>query len=148
MPKLHNTSLLGILAATLALYFVGFIWYGLLFADAWMALSGMSEAQAEARNAALGPMMFVYGLLISLAQVVGLNWLINWAGASRWRKCIEVALVVATFISFPVLLYGWLYEGHSFAGDILDLGHLAIGYALAGLVLAVFRGKDAIDENL
>lgn len=147
MPKIHNTSLWGILAATLAFYMVGFAWYGFIFAEPWMEMAGMTSAEAEARNAELGAMMFVGGLLITLAQVIGLNWLINWAGASRWRKSIEVCLVTVTFISFPVMLYGWLYEGTSFHGDLLDLGHLAVGYTVVGLILSLFRGKDAITET-
>lgn len=145
MPKIHNTSILGLLAATVVFYMVGFLWYGILFAAPWMEMAGMTEAEALARNKQLGPMMYLYGLLITFAQVLGLNWLINWAGASRWRKCLEVALVTATFIAFPIMLYGWLYEGNSFRGDILDLGHIAIGYGLAGLILAAFRGKDKIE---
>ncbi len=142
MPKIHNTSILGIGVATIAFYILGGLWYGVFFAEPWMELAGMTEAEALARNDALGPMMFVYGLLITLAQVIGLNWLIHWAGAARWRKCLEVCLITASFISFPIMLYSWLYEGTSFRGDILDLGHIAVGYGLVGLILAAFRGKD------
>ncbi|MDB2439875.1 DUF1761 domain-containing protein [Hellea sp.] len=145
MPKIHNTSILGLLAATLAFYIVGALWYGLIFAQPWMEMAGITEAEALARNEKLGPMMYLYGLLITFAQVLGLNWLINWAGASRWRKCLEVVLVTATFIAFPIMLYSWLYEGQSFRGDILDLGHIAVGYGLAGLILSAFRGKDALE---
>ena len=139
MPNLNNTSLIGLILATLAFYMVGFLWYGILFDAPWMEMAGMTEAEALARNTELGAMMFVYGLLITLAQVIGLNWLIDKAGAYGVQSCIAVALMVATFIALPVMLYAWLYEGDSFRGDILDLGHLSVGYGLAALVLSVFR---------
>ncbi|WP_416878984.1 DUF1761 domain-containing protein [Litorimonas sp.] len=148
MPKIHNTSILGIGVATIAFYILGGLWYGVFFAEPWMELAGMTEAEALARNDALGPMMFVYGLLITLAQVIGLNWLIHWAGAARWRKCLEVCLVTAGFISFPIMLYSWLYEGTSFRGDILDLGHIAVGYGMALSVLFLRRFAEKTKPHL
>jgi len=139
MPKIFNTSVLGILLATIAFYMIGFLWYGILFDAPWMELAGITQADAEANAAALGSKMYIYGLLISFAQVFGLNWLINRAGLFGKKSGVEIGLMVATFIGFPVLLYGWLYEGGSFRGDILDLGHLAVGYAVAGMVLGLFR---------
>ncbi|WP_017931951.1 DUF1761 domain-containing protein [Robiginitomaculum antarcticum] len=147
MPKLHNTSILGILLAAVAFWIVGALWYGFIFADDWMMLNGITQAQAEAQMAENGIMTYVYGFLIALAQVIGLNWLINWAGASRWRKCVEVALITVTFIALPVMLYEWNYEGESIRASILDLGHLAVGYGVVGLVLSAFRGKDAIEVD-
>lgn len=146
MPKLHNTSILGILLAAIAFWLVGALWYGLIFADDWMMLNGITQAMAESQMASTGmAMSMIYGFLISLAQVIGLNWLINWAGASRWRKCLEVALITVTFIALPVMLYEWNYEGENIRAAILDLGHLAVGYGIVGLILSAFRGKDAIE---
>ena len=59
MPKIFGHSLLAIILATILFYMVGFMIYGLLFGEQWMAYAGMTEAQALARNEALGPMIFV-----------------------------------------------------------------------------------------
>ena len=45
MPKLAGVNLLGVLLAALAIYFVGFVWFGLLFQDLWVNANGYTEAQ-------------------------------------------------------------------------------------------------------
>ena len=45
MPRIFNTSWAAVLLATIAFYMVGFVWYGFLFQDLWLAASGMTEEQ-------------------------------------------------------------------------------------------------------
>ena len=59
MPKIFGTSLLGILAATVVFYMIGFLIYGVLFSAQWMEYAGMTEAEAMARNEQLGAMMYI-----------------------------------------------------------------------------------------
>jgi hypothetical protein len=47
MPKLN---LVGIIVASLVFFFIGFLWYGLLFTDAWMAAHGVTEKTPGARS--------------------------------------------------------------------------------------------------
>ena len=91
MPKIFNTSWLAVILATLAFYMIGFVWYAFLFQDVWLAASGMTLAETEAIAEAQGPMILVWGLLITLAQALGLLWVINLAGAKTLTKCLEIA---------------------------------------------------------
>ena len=146
MPKIFGTSWAGILAATIALYLLGFLWYGFLFTDAWLTATGMTEAEATAIGEALGPMMFIWGILISLAQVLGLAYILNQSGASLLGTCVKICAIVAILIALPLLAYASLYEGRSINGLFLDLGHIFLGYCVVGAVISFFRGKDAIGE--
>lgn len=146
MPKIFGTSLAGIFVTTLVLYFLGFLWYGFLFSDAWLAATGLSEAQATAIAEALGPMMFVWGILITLAQVLGLTFILNQAGASVLGTCVKICAIVALLIALPLMAYASVYEGRSIHGFYIDLGHVFVGYCLAGAVLSFFRCKDAIGD--
>jgi len=146
MPKINGTGLLGILAATAVLYLVGFLWYGILFSDAWAAATGMTEAETTAIGEKLGPMMWVWGILISLVQVLGLNYILNQSSASLMGTCLKICAIVALLIAVPLMAYASLYEGRSINGLFLDSGHILVGYSLAGVVLSFFRGKDAIGD--
>ena len=143
MPKIFGSSLVAILAASIALYLTGFMVYGVLFSEQWLELVGMSEAEAMARNEELGAMMFVWGFLITLVQVVGLAWVMNHVGASNLGTSIKVAAMLAVLIVLPVLSYNWLYEGRAFGVVLMDFGHLLVGYSLACAILGFFRGKDS-----
>ena len=143
MPKIFNTSWLAVLLATIVFYLIGFAVYGFLFQDIWLAASGMTLTETEAMAAAQGPMMFVWGLLITLAQALGLLWIINLAGAKRLPACLKIAFWLFVMIAAPLLAYACLYGGYSLAGILVDYGHILFGYLAMAAVYALFRGKDA-----
>lgn len=145
MPKIFNTSWLAVLIATVAFYMIGFAWYSFLFQDIWLAASGMTLAETEALAEAKGAMMFVWGLLITVAQALGLLWVINLAGAKRLPKCLEIAFWLFLMIAAPLLTYACLYGGYSLTGILVDFGHILIGYLVMAVIYAMFRGKDAVD---
>jgi len=147
MPKIFGTSLLGILAATVVFYLLGYLWYGVLFSDAWMAATGMSEADATAIAEKLGVMMWVGGILITFLQVLGLAYILNQSSASVLGTCAKICAIVAVLIALPIIMYGHLYEGYPLNGVGVDFGHMLVGYVLVGIVLSFFRGKDAFGDS-
>jgi len=142
MPKIFGSSLLAIFLATLLFYMVGFMIYGLLFSEQWLAYAGMTEAQATARSDALGPMMFIWGLLLTLAQVLGIALFLKKANANSAGKGLIKGAILATLFALPVMAYNWLYQGSSANLLGLDYIHLLIGYGVAGGVLGFFRRKN------
>jgi hypothetical protein len=147
MPKIFNTSWLAVVLATIVFYLIGFAIYGFLFADVWLAASGMTEAEIEAMAQAQGAMMFVWGILITIAQALGLLWIINLAGASRLSTCLSIAFWLFAMIAAPLLAYACLYGGYSLPGILVDYGHILVGYLAMAAIYAVFRGKDAINAE-
>lgn len=143
MPRIFNTSWLAVLLATIVFYLVGFAVYGFIFEDIWLSASGMTPAEIEAMAQAQGAMMFVWGILITLAQALGLLWVINLAGASRLPACLKIAFCLFVMIAAPLLAYACLYGGYSLPGILVDYGHILAGYLAMGGVYALFRGKDA-----
>lgn len=146
MPKIFGTNILGILLATVAFFMVGFVFYGLLFVDEWMATNKLAQADADAYAAKMGAMMYVWGLLITLIQVLGIAYVLNHAGASKLLTCAKIGAMLAILFTLPVLAYDHLYAGKSLMGLEIDFGHVLIGYVVAAAVLSFFRGKDAIGE--
>ena len=67
MPKIHGTSIVGILAASIGFYFVGFLWYGFIFMEKWMTL------QALPMDGEQQMMPMIWGFLITVVQVIGIN---------------------------------------------------------------------------
>ncbi len=147
MPKIFGTSLIGILAATVVFFLLGFLWYGVLFHEMWMGLAGISAEAAAAKQEAVGSMTYVWGILITLMQVLGLAYILNHAGASLLTTCAKVCAVVAALIALPILAYANVYGIHYPVKLLgLDFAHLLIGYVLVGIILSFFRGKDAIGD--
>ena len=105
VPKIFNTSWLAVFLATIVFYLIGFTVYGILFHDIWLAASGMTQAQTEALAQAQGPMIFVWGLLLTIAQALGLLWVLSLAGATRLGSCLSCAFWLFMTICAPLLAY-------------------------------------------
>lgn len=146
MPKIFGTNLLGILAAGIAFWLLGFLIYGILFHAQWLEFNGISEADAMARMKSMGAMMYVWGLAISIVTAFGLAFILNHAGASKLSTCAKITGMVALLLVLPGLFAAWLYEGRTINAVLMDFGHLLVGYVLMGVILSFFRGKDAIGD--
>lgn len=142
MPKFFGSNIISLLLATIVFYMLGFLWYSFIFVDQWMHLTGITKADALVRGEQLGAMMYVWGLLITLAQVLGIAAVLNWAGATRLVTCVKIAMMLAVMLILPVLGYGMLYQGVSIHLVGIDFLHLLIGYSLAAAVLSFFRSND------
>jgi len=142
MKDIFGSSWVAILVATIAFYMVGFLIFGVLFSEQWLELAGMTEADAMARNEELGAMMYVWGLALTLAQVLGLAWVMNHVGASEIGTSLKVGATIAILFALPILGYNWLYEARPAAAVGIDIGHLLIGYMLSCAILGAFRSRD------
>ncbi|HHL42481.1 MAG TPA: DUF1761 domain-containing protein, partial [Hellea balneolensis] len=74
MPKIFGTSLIGILAASVVFFMLGWLWYGIIFQEMWMGLAGITETEPN-------PMTMVWGFVITVVQVLGIAFVLNHAGA-------------------------------------------------------------------
>ena len=70
MPKIAGVNSLGLVLGALAMWVLGFIWYGLLLSDAWMSASGYTAEMFEGQSALWMPAGFVISLLLTF----GLGW--------------------------------------------------------------------------
>ena len=147
MPRIFNTSWGAVLLATIAFYMVGFVWYGFLFQDLWLAASGMTEEQTMVIAENKGAMMFVWGLLLTLAQALGLLWVLNLAGAKRLAASLKITFWLFVMIAAPLLAYTCLYGTYPLEGILMDYGHILLGWLAMGAIYAAFRGKDKIDAS-
>jgi len=146
MPKIFGTNLLGILAATVLFFLLGWLWYGVIFEDMWLALMGVSKEAAAAAEAEAGPMMLVWGFLITLLQVLGLAYILHHASASLLVTCVKIGAIVAVLLALPLIAYNTLYGDAPTALLGLNFVHILIGYIISCAVLSFFRGKDAIGD--
>lgn len=133
MPKL---SLQGVLAATAAFWAVGFLWYGVLFNGAWMAAEGVSAADAESQS----PLWMGLGLLMTLAQALGLALVMKWKGVYDLGDAVRTAVILWALFAVPFALYDFVYlPSHNAASLAIDASHLLAGWVAAAAVLSRFR---------
>lgn len=138
MPKLFGLNLIAVLAGAVAFYFVGFLWYGMLFSEAWMAAEGVTAEQAQQDpNQAI---WMAGGFLITILQTIGLGLAIKWRGATDIGGAIVTAVILWLFLALPFALYGYLYlPAHNQTLLMIDASHLFVGWVIASAVMAVMK---------
>jgi hypothetical protein len=135
MPRLSGVNLLGVLLAAIAMYLVGFVFYGMLFDDIYMAARGITVENMGNPE----PIWMVEGFLIELVLAFGLGWVLKLKGAKGLVACVSTAVILALVVVFPVLAYVYVYGAiHSVPGLVVDWGHSLVALVLAGAILSFF----------
>jgi hypothetical protein len=134
MHHLHFNHL-AILVAALIQFFLGALWYSLLFAKPWMALTG--HVKGERPKGAVLAMVysFIGGLILSfvLAHVV------LWAGAIRFGGGAFVGFICwLGFVAAP-LFSETIYEKRPFKLFAINIGYWLLALVISGGVLAAWQ---------
>lgn len=132
MPRIFGHNLLFVLLAFIAMYLIGFVWYGFLFHEPYEALSGMSMDTPTAPWR-----MWGIGLAIPLLSSLGLAWAFNKSGQVGLMNCVKSALAISLFFAVTTTLYALAYDVR-YPLDLfwIDAGHLLVGYGLAGAIIS------------
>jgi len=135
MPRLGGVNLLGVLLAALAVWALGFVWYGWVFDEAWMAGQRFEMAENEGQ----GPAWTIAGAVIALVLSFGIGWLIKRADVAGPGPSILFSLVIGGLIGLPLMGFTLVYSPwHSLNLFAIHGGHTLASFALAGLVLSFF----------
>jgi hypothetical protein len=133
MPKLNPVA---IIAASVAFYLIGFLWYGLIFSDPWMSAHGLTAEDAENQ----GPIWMLLGFVITLMQVTGLACVLKWKGASGPAAAAMTATVLWALLALPFNGYAYVYlTSHDATLLMIDASHMLVGWIISAIVLSLFK---------
>lgn len=119
---------LGIGVATVVAFFIGFLWYGLIFAEQWMALTGTVEDGGES------PVWMLLGLLQTFVIMTGLGWLIGKTG-DGWMNGLKTGLMAGVFFALTTSAYGFIYQTSAMGLLPIDWSHLLAVYGVGGAII-------------
>ena len=134
MHHLHFNHL-AILAAALIQFFLGALWYSLLFARPWMALTGHVKGERP-KGAAL---TMLYSFLGGLVLCFVLAHVVLWAGATTVCRGAFVGFICwLGFVAAP-LFAETIYEKRPCRLFAINIGYWLVALVLSGGVLAAWR---------
>ena len=135
MPKIAGVNLLGIVLGALAMWIIGFVWFGLLFSDAWMSANGYTEQMFEGQS----PLWMPAGFVISLLLTFGLGWHMKQKSISKLDTAVLFGLWMALLIGLPLMMYDYVYSpDHSWVLLLIDSGYTIATFLAACAVLSFF----------
>lgn len=126
---------LGIIVATVVAFFIGFLWYGLIFAEQWMALTGVTDESGG------DPMWMMLGLIQTFVTMAGLGWFIARDGAAGWMAGLKIGLVAGVAFALMTSAYGFIYQTSPMGLLPIDWSHLLVVYAVGGALIGGLRMK-------
>ena len=154
MPRLAGVHLLGLILAAVAIFFVGFIWYGLLFTEPWMNANGLffadeakttmqwltaSGIETVSADAGPDPKVLGLGFVLSLVLAFGLGWHMKQKGITKLTTAVLFALWLSLLIGVPLMAYDLVYApGFHIAGFLVDASHTVVSFIAAAAVLSLF----------
>ena len=128
-------KLVPVIVATLVFWFMGFLWYGVLFNDVWMVEQGVSASDAGGFD-----VYMLGGILITLMQVVGIGLVLKWKGDSDVVAAIKTTGLLWLLIALPFVSYAFLYlPVHSSTLLVIDASHLFVGWLAAAAILSLMK---------
>jgi len=129
---------LGIIVATVVAFFIGFLWYGLIFAEKWMALTGVTDEGSG------DSIWMLLGLVQTFVTMVGLGWFIAREGAPGLMNGLKIGLLAGVCFALMTSAYGFIYQTSPMGLLPIDWSHLLLVYGVGGAVIGGLRMKPKI----
>ncbi|HEY0599865.1 DUF1761 domain-containing protein [Brevundimonas sp.] len=120
---------LGIIVATVVAFFIGFLWYGLIFQEQWMALTGVTDEGSG------NSLWMLLGVVQTFVTMVGLGWFIARDGDAGWMAGLKTGLVAGVCFALMTSAYGFIYQTSDMGLLPIDWSHLLVVYALGGAII-------------
>jgi hypothetical protein len=131
---MDNISIVGIIVAALAFFFLGGAWYTFLFGKQWRAEMGITEEQAK--GASPNPMMFVVSIIVGLVIAATLAKLIQ---ESTVGYGFKVGLGTGVGIGAAILAQNYMYEQRSIRFWLINASYVVVGLAAMGTIIGAFQ---------
>ncbi|MEO1322545.1 MAG: DUF1761 domain-containing protein [Pseudomonadota bacterium] len=154
MPKIAGVNLLGVFLGAVAMYFVGFIWYGVLFQEPWMAANGLffaDEAKTTMQwltadgvqtldgSAGPNPIVMLWGFVLSLVLSFGLGWHMKQKNISKLGTAAMFGFWMSLLIGVPLMAYDTVYTPFgSLMGLFVDGSHTVVTFIAACAMMSFF----------
>ncbi len=139
-----KTNWIALLVAALAGMGLGWLWYGMLFQDQWMAGNGITMVDGKMmKNGAemsMGQLPMIINAVSLLVYAYLMNWLIKKTNSWGWQAGATLGVVIGL-----VPLFG-IYTGNRFAGNPISLSMVDGFYSLVlfiimGAIIGAWRAK-------
>jgi hypothetical protein len=132
---MHTSILPPILVTALIQWFLGALWYSLLFVKPWMALTGHVKGERPKGAAVAMAVSFLGGVILSFI----LLHVVLWSGASTWCTGALVGFICwLGFIAVP-LCSEKMYEQRPFKLFAINAGYWLTSLLISGAVLAAWH---------
>ncbi len=129
---MDELSILGVILASLAFFFLGGLWYTILFGKAWRAEMGIADEDVGSPQ----PLMFIGSFICGLVIAVTLGLLIDDRGTAGGLK---IGAGTGFGIGAAVMAQNAIYESRSVRFWAINASYVVVGLAAMGAILGALQ---------
>ena len=140
----RKTNWLAVAAAVVVSMIIGFLWYGLLFQNQWMAGNGFTmEGEKMFKDGVEIPMSSTPMIFNTIAMVVYaliMNWLLGRIGANTWMDGAKVGGAIGLLMAVGVYI-GNVFAQNPMSLTMVDGSYSLVLFTLIGAILGGWQKK-------
>ena len=130
-------ELLNVLAAAIASYAFGAVWY-MTLAKPWMAASGVAVGNDGQPKNRANPIPYIVSIICTIIVAGMMRHVFSLAGIDTAGKGLIAGLGIGLFLVMPWIATNYTFADRPKALILIDGGYATIGCTIIGLVLTLF----------
>ena len=135
-----KTNYLAVVVAAIAYWLLGYLWYGVLFNKAWMALEPMAVEQSKSASPVIP---LVVSFLLELLIAYSLAQLCIWRNANTAGRGASVGVLMWIGFVGPITFMTYMFEMRSKELFAINEFYPLAGLVLMGVILGAWTKKTA-----
>ncbi len=128
---------LNVLAAAVASYAFGTVWY-MTLANAWMEAAGVRKGPDGRPENSGNPVPFILAFVAAILVAGMMRHIFELGGIETTGKGLVSGLGIGLFLASPWIMINNGFAGRPFRLTLIDGGYATFGCAIIGLVLTLF----------
>lgn len=141
----NKTNWLAIVVAVVAAMGIGFLWYGAIFQNQWMAGNGIVvEGTKYLKNGVemdQSPMPMVFNTVAMVAYALILNWFLGRMGVTTWMGGAQVGAVIGAVMVLGIIT-GNLFAQRPSSLSMVDGSYSFVLFTIMGAIIGGWPKKS------
>ncbi len=139
-PKIHYPA---VIVAGLIQFFVGWLWYGMLFMNPWVEATGVPMDAAQSMSGGQMAMMYVGSLVAFLVVYYIMAHFVSYTKSTTAKQGMQTGFWLWLGFVATTILVNIIYTMKPFSLWLIDGGYWLVSMLAGGALLALWRKKEA-----
>lgn len=134
---LQHVNWLAVLVAGLAYFFLGALWYTVLFGKQWRSYNSTAMNMADAKKGAITIM--IASFILMLICSFGLSLIVTRLYLSGWQVGLKLGLLTGVCFAATAVSISYLYEKRPLGLQLINISYNILGNIVAAIIVASWK---------
>ena len=126
-----------VLVAGLAYFFLGALWYSILFGKKWQSYNSALMSMPNAKKGSTGIMFFSFILMLICA--FGLSLIVHRLDIGGWKVGLKLGLLTGICFAATAIHISYIYEKRPLGLHLINGSYNILGNIVAAIIVACWQ---------